>query len=343
MSPGDPHVKRRSLLKRRYVGNDIGKRLDKKTQRSMNGTMQDLNDLYYFVQVVDHGGFAAAGRALDMQKSKLSRRVALLEERLGVRLLNRSSRRFAVTEIGREYYDRCVAMLVQAEAADQVIAEVRAEPRGVVRISCPTGLLSFRFGALIARFMAANPAVEVHLEGTNRRVDVIAEGFDIAIRVRFPPLEPTDLVMRRLDESTQCLVASPTLVRQALASPADLHGVPSLDFAPARRDHRWELEHSGGQSAVLLHRPRLVTDDMAALRDAALAGVGVVQLPAMLIAGDVAAGRLVHVLPGWRPRAGIIHAVFPSRRGLLPSVRTLLDFLVDQCARQREQTDHLMG
>jgi len=304
--------------------------------------MQDLNDLYYFVQVVEHGGFAAAGRALDIQKSKLSRRVALLEERLGVRLLNRSSRRFSVTEIGREYYDRCVAMLVQAEAADQVIAEVRAEPRGVVRMSCPTGLLSFRFGALIARFMAANPAVEVHLEGTNRRVDVIAEGFDIAIRVRFPPLEPTDLVMRRLDESSQCLVASPELVPGALQSPADLNGLPSLDLGPPRRDHQWVLEHSDGQTAAVPHRPRLVTDDMAALRDGALSSVGVVQLPTMLIARDVTAGRLVRVLPDWRPRAGIIHAVFPSRRGLLPSVRSLLDFLADECAHQRQNVAGLM-
>ncbi|MGH6633203.1 MAG: LysR family transcriptional regulator, partial [Sphingopyxis sp.] len=161
--------------------------------------MQDLNDLYYFVQVVDHGGFAAAGRALGIQKSKLSRRVLLLEERLGVRLLNRSSRHFSVSEIGHEFYDRCAAMLVEAEAAEQIIAEVRAEPRGVVRIACPVALINFQFGALVARFMIDNPGVEIHLESTNRRVDLIAEGFDIAVRVRFPPLEPTDLVMRRLD------------------------------------------------------------------------------------------------------------------------------------------------
>ncbi|ASP62476.1 LysR family transcriptional regulator (plasmid) [Sinorhizobium meliloti] len=105
--------------------------------------MKDLNDLYYFVQVVDHGGYAAAARANDIQKSELSRRIQQLEERLGVRLLNRSSRRFSVTEIGREYYDRCVAMLVEAEAADQMIAQVRSEPRGIVRVSCPVALINF--------------------------------------------------------------------------------------------------------------------------------------------------------------------------------------------------------
>ncbi|MBI2738547.1 MAG: LysR family transcriptional regulator [Rhodospirillales bacterium] len=305
--------------------------------------MQDLNDLYYFVQVVDHGGFAAASRVLGMQKSKLSRRIQRLEERLGVRLLNRSSRRFSVTEIGREFHDRCVAMLVEAEAAEQVIAEMRAEPRGVIRVSCPVALVSSQVGALIARFMIENPAVEIHLESTNRRVDVIAEGFDVAIRVRFPPLEPTDLVMRRLDESTQCLVASPALVAASLGSPADLQGLPSLDLGPPRRDHQWQLERADGRTAAVIHHPRLVTDDMAALSEAAMAGVGVVQLPTMTVWQHIEAGRLVHVLPEWRPRAGIIHAVFPSRRGLLPSLRAFLDFLVRECSAQRQQAAQAMG
>lgn len=305
--------------------------------------MQDLNDLFYFVQVVDHGGFAAAGRALGIQKSKLSRRILLLEDRLSVRLLNRSSRRFSVTEIGREYYDRCAAVLVEAEGAEQVIAQARAEPRGVVRMSCPTALLSFQFGALVARFMAEYPAIEVHLEGTNRRVDVIAEGLDMAIRVRFPPLAPSDLVMRQLDESTQCLVASPALVAVPLSSPADLAGLPSLDLGPSQREHAWQLRHEDGRTAAVRHAPRLVTDDMTALRDAACAGVGVVQLPMMMIWEELTDGRLIEVVPGWHPPAGIVHATFASRRGLLPSVRALLDFLVRECAAQRIKADRSLS
>ncbi|MGH6633441.1 MAG: LysR substrate-binding domain-containing protein, partial [Sphingopyxis sp.] len=119
--------------------------------------------------------------------------------------------------------------------------------------------------------------------------------------------------------------------------PADLNRYPSLDLGPAHREHQWCLEHSGGQEALIPHRPRLVTDDMAALREAALAGVGIVQLPTMMIWEDIDAGRLVHVLPEWRPRSGIVHAVFSSRRGLLPSVRALLDFLADECAIQRSR------
>lgn len=304
--------------------------------------MRDLNDLYYFAAVVDHGGFAAAGRALGIQKSRLSRRVLLLEERLGVRLLNRSSRRFSVTDIGREFYGRCVAMIVEAEAAEQLVAEVRSEPRGVVRVSCPPALLSFQFGELIARFMMQHPGVEVLLESSNRRVDVIAEGFDLAIRVRFPPLDASDLVMRWLDESSQCLVASPALTTRGFQSPADLHGLPSLDLSRASRAHAWELLHADGQIATVPHAPRLITDDMPVLRTAAIAGAGLVQLPTIFIWDDIQAGRLIHVLPTWRPKAGIVHAVFPSRRGLLPSVRALVDFLAQECAIERARADAIV-
>lgn len=298
--------------------------------------MQDLNDLYLFVQAVDHGGFAAAARALGLQKSKVSRRIGLLEDRLGVRLIQRSTRRFSVTEIGQEYYRRCVAMLVEAEGAQTVIDQSRAEPCGIVRLSCPTGLLAFQFGELLGRFMALYPAVELHVESTNRRVDVIGEGFDLAIRVRPPPLAESELVMRRFDERTIRIVASPDLLKQrAITLPADLAGLPSLDFGPAGGEHRWRLTHADGSVAEVRHAPRLVTDDMAVLRDAALAGAGAARLPTLVVWDDLQAGRLATVLPDWRPSNEIVHAVFPSRRGLLPSVRALLDFLGDECAAQR--------
>lgn len=167
--------------------------------------MEDLNDLYYFAQVVDHGGFAPAGRALDMPKSKLSRRIAGLEERLGVRLIQRSTRHFSVTEIGQAYYRHCVAMLVEAEGAAELIERNRAEPQGIVRLSCPTALLNFWVGEMLARFMVQCPLVQLHIESTNRQVDLIQEGIDIALRVRFPPLESSDLVMKTLAHSTNVL------------------------------------------------------------------------------------------------------------------------------------------
>jgi DNA-binding transcriptional LysR family regulator len=297
--------------------------------------MQDLNDLYFFVQVVDHGGFAPAARALGLPKSRLSRRIALLEDRLGVRLIQRSTRRFTVTEIGHEYYRHCVAMLVEAEAAAEVIARSRAEPQGIVKVSCPPALLCFQVGNMIARYMTAHPRVAVHLESTSRRVDVIGEGFDLAIRVRFPPLEESDLVMRTLAPSTQRLLASPGLLA-GLSHPfavADLASLPSVDFAPPRREHQWHLEGPEDAAAILTHNPRLITDDMIQMRLAALAGIGMVQLPTMMIDKDLAAGTLVDVLPEWRPRSGIVHAVFGSRRGLLPAVRGLIDHLANEFAQ----------
>src|SRR5437867_7084325 len=299
--------------------------------------MQARSDLYYFGQVVEHQGFAPAGRALAMPKSKLSRRIALLEERLGVRLIHRSTRRFAVTEIGQEYYRHCLAMLVEANAAQEVIDRVSSEPQGTVRMSCPTALLDYQLGDVLARFMAAHPRVQVQLESTNRRVDVIGEGFDIAIRVRFPPLEDTDLVMKVLGESTQRLVASPGLLAMtglvAPLVPADLSSLPSLDEGPPHREHAWQLVGPNGASATVHHTPRLVSDDRLALRLAALQGVGVVQLPTMMVRHDLQQGLLVDLLPRWRARPGIVHAVFPSRRGLLPAVRDLIDFLALEFAK----------
>ncbi|AEF90831.1 transcriptional regulator, LysR family [Delftia sp. Cs1-4] len=293
--------------------------------------MKDLNDLYYYVQVVDHGGFAPAGRALGMPKSKLSRRIAQLEERLGTRLIQRSTRRFAVTEIGQTYYGHCKAMLVEADAADEAIALTHAEPRGIVRMTCPVALLDARIADMLAAFMAAYPRVEIHLEETNRRVDVVGEGIDVAIRVRPPPLEDSDLVMRMLAERGQCLVACPQLLTGGIPQvPADLAGLPSMDLGLPQHEHVWHLIGPDGTQAAIRHRPRLVTRGMLALRAAALAGVGVVQLPSMMVREQIACGELVHVIPGWAPRREIIHAVFASRRGLLPAVRALLDFLAER-------------
>ena len=294
--------------------------------------MRDLNNLYYFVQVVDHGGFAPAGRALGEPKSKLSRRVAQLEEELGVRLIHRSTRQFALTEVGEAFLRHCRAMLAEAEAAREVIERTRSEPQGLLRLSCPTALLDHQVGDMLARFMAANPRVQMHLVSTNRRMDVIREGLDVALRVRFPPLEDTELVLKVLGESTQRLVASPEFVSRygAIRTPADLADLPSLDQEVAGGDHVWELQAKDGAQARVRHQPVLVSDDRQAQRLAALRGVGGAGLPTMMVHDELAAGRLIDVLPDWRPRPAVVHAVFSSRRGLLPSVRGLLDFLADE-------------
>jgi DNA-binding transcriptional LysR family regulator len=293
--------------------------------------MRDLNDLYYYVQVVEHGGFAPAGRALGMPKSKLSRRIALLEERLRTRLIQRSTRSFVVTDAGQTYFAHCKAMLVEADAADEAIAVTHAEPCGVVRLTCPVTLLDAHVADMLAAFMVLHPQVQIHLEATNRRVDVVGEGVDIAIRVRPPPLADTDLVLRMLAESSQCLVASPALLQHGVPQmPADLAGLPSMDLGLPQHEHVWTLVGPDGAQAAIRHQPRLITRGMPALLAAALAGVGVVQLPTMVVREHFARSELVQLVPGWAPRRELIHAVFASRRGLLPAVRALLDFLAER-------------
>jgi DNA-binding transcriptional LysR family regulator len=301
-------------------------------------SMQDLNDLYYFAQSVEHGGFAPAGRALGMPKSKLSRRIAMLEERLGVRLIQRSTRQFAVTEIGRVYYEHCKAMLMQAEAAQEAIEVIQAEPRGTLRMTCPVALLQVHVGTILSEFMARHPLLTVHLEATNRRVDPVAEAIDLAIRVRPPPLQDSDLVIRVLAERSQCLVASPALAQAhgMPPAPAELSDWPSLAIGTPQQDHTWHLYGPDGVQATIHHRPRLVTGDMIALRNAAVAGVGVCQLPVMMVRDQLTDGSLVRLLPDWAPRREILHAVFPSRRGLLPGVRMLIDYLAERFEKMEE-------
>ncbi|MGB6104638.1 MAG: LysR family transcriptional regulator [Pusillimonas sp.] len=294
--------------------------------------MQDLNNLYYYVQIVDHKGLAPAGRALGLPKSTLSRRLSTLEDQLGVRLIQRSTRQFAVTEIGHSYYEHCKAMLIEAEAAQAVVEMTRAEPRGVVRISCPVALLQAHVGSMLADFMALHPRVTVQLDATNRRVDPVGEAIDIAIRVRPPPIQDSDLIMRVLSDRSQCLVASPALIERhgVPAAPADLADWPSLGLGQPQQTYSWTLFGPDAAQVVLHHTPRFITTDMTALRIAAMAGIGIVQLPTLMVCDQLAQGSLLRLIPDWAPRREIIHAVFSSRRGLMPSVRALIDYLAQR-------------
>ncbi|MBV4505647.1 LysR family transcriptional regulator [Pseudomonas sp. BW13M1] len=300
--------------------------------------MFDLNDLYLYAKVVEHGGFAPAGRILGLPKSRLSRRVAKLEERLGVRLIQRSTRQFQVTEVGLEYYRHCLGMLEQAVAAEDAVERNRAEPRGIVRLASSTALLDSRLAPMLARFMAQCPVVELLVKSYNRRVDVIGEGFDLVLSVQHQPLESSELVMRRLAPSRQCLVAAPGLLAEhgRPLSPEGLQVLPSLNWGANVQDASWMLVGPAGAEAAVRHRPRVVSDDLAVLREAALAGVGAVLLPEEAVRDDLAAGRLVHVLDDWAPREGEVVALFPSRRGLMPAVRKLIDYLADAFEQEQQ-------
>src|SRR5258706_3980185 len=176
--------------------------------------MHDLNDMYMFAKVIEHGGYSAASRALGIATSKLSRRVSELERRLGVHLVNRTTRSISLSDTGETFYRHCLAMVAEAEAAREAIERTRSAPQGLVRISCPVGLLLSDVGAILARFMADNPAVRLNLEATNRRVDVVEEGVELAVRVRLPPLEDSDLVVRPLGKSQMILLCSRWVISQ---------------------------------------------------------------------------------------------------------------------------------
>lgn len=296
--------------------------------------MLDLNALQYFVLVIDHGGFNPTARALGIPKSNLSRRIAMLEKRLGVRLIVRNTRNFKPTEVGMHYYQHCRAMLAAAAAAEESVAMASNEPSGLLRVTCPTALLEECVGRMVTEFMVQCPTVEVHLEAINRVVDVVAEGVDIALRVRVPPFQDSELVTRELSQRVQRLVASPELLKLygAPESPDDLARFPSAHHGKPMHDYSWSLHRADGASQTVRHSPRLVVNDLRMLRQAALKGVCVVQLPSAQVHADLAQHELVEVLPGWAPKTEVIHAVMPTRRGMLPATRSLIDFLAERFA-----------
>ena len=291
--------------------------------------VQDLNNLYYFAKVVDFGSYTAAAKALGLQTSKLSRRIATLETELGVRLINRTTRRLSLTEAGKTFHRHCLALIDEAQAARDAISQILASPQGLVRMSCPIGLLQAGLANILAHFLAKYPGVRIALDATNRRVDVVDEGLDIAIRVRRPPLEDSDLAMRAFRASEVVLVASPQLIARH-GEPQTLDAVarmPTLSMTGADDRSTWQFLDVNGDDVALTHSPRLCTDDLFTLRRAALDGVGAVLVPLLLVADDLERGTLARLLPSLNAHAGIIHAIFPSRRGMIPAVRALLDFL----------------
>jgi len=291
--------------------------------------MNDLADMYMFAKVIEFGGYSAASRALGIDTSKLSRRVAELEKRLGVHLLNRTTRSISLSDTGETFYRHCLSMVSEAEAAREAIEQTRSAPQGRVRISCPVGLLHSDVAPILARFLADNPAVRLSVDATNRRVDVVEEGFDVALRVRFPPLEDSELAVRPLAKASMLLVCSRWFIAQYghPTSAEDLSKLPTLSMSRPGSKFTWKLVADDGTEVEVAHVPRLATDDLATLRTAALEGIGIALLPDSLIRNDLADGTLVEVLPTLKTLPGIIHAVFPSRRGLIPAVRALVDAL----------------
>jgi DNA-binding transcriptional LysR family regulator len=288
--------------------------------------VRDLNDLQFFVAVVVNRGFSAASRVLGVPKSRVSRRIALLEERLGVRLLDRTTRGLGLTQVGQQVYEHAQAAVIEADAVEEIALRMQAEPRGLVRLSCPLGLQ----GAIadpLPGFLAVHPQLRVQCIATNRRVDLIHEGVDVAIRVRERLDTDADLQVKRIGVSRRILVASPNLLATAGVpmSPADLGNFPIL-HQDEQSSATWLLTTENGEARNVPVEPRLASGSFDILRAAARQGAGIKLLPARYCQDALANGALVRVLPEWSGTEGILHLVFASRRGMLPGVRAVIDF-----------------
>ena len=298
--------------------------------------MQDLNDMLYFTEIVAQGGFAAAGRTLNMPKSKLSRRLAGLEERLGVRLLQRTTRKLKLTEIGETYYRHCLGLREQADAAAQAIAQVQTAPRGTLRIACPITLAQSTLSTVLPLFMAKYPQVVVDMRVSNRAVDVVEEGFDVALRVRPTPEDSATLVVKRFGYSATLLVASRQYIQPGsnVDSLQDLQKLKTVAMAATDGKSSWPLVGPAGERYTHQHQPVCVVDDLLTLKNLVVAGCGMSVIPDYMCWDDLHSGRLVEVLPGWAPPQALFHAVFPTRRGMVPAVRVFLDFLAESVAQE---------
>jgi DNA-binding transcriptional LysR family regulator len=293
--------------------------------------MLDLNDFFLFVQVVDRGGFTAAGKTLRIPKSTLSHRLQQLESALGVRLLNRTSRRFGMTDAGEDFYRHAVEMLRAAEAAETTIRTRLSEPTGTLRCTAGAATMQFAMSDIITDFLVRYPKINIVAHALDRNVDIVGENYDVAIRAHSEPLPDSNLVQRTLAPAHWFLFAGADYLDRngAPESPKDLLKHPSLFMVRTGVDPVWKLRHSrqARDEVVVPLTPRLLSDDMVGLQEAAIKGLGVVALPGYVCRAAVRSGALRRVLPNWLAGASTLTALMPYRQGLLPSVRAFIDHL----------------
>ena len=294
--------------------------------------MEDLNDIYFFASVVRYGGFSAAARTIGVEKTRLSRRVSALERRLGVRLLQRTTRAIAPTEAGQRFFERCVATVEGAQAAHDSVAELREEPTGLVRLGSPVLLTQRCLAHVLPAYMKVHPRVSIFVEATDRTVNLIEERLDIAIRAQPVIEDVAELVAKTLGDSKRVLVVSPTFLDHhgRPDSPADVPKfatVASIDDI-FDRGARWNLTNLDNRAQQIELKPRLVTSDLRVRLQAAIRGIGIALLPEQVVSAPLKEGLIERVLPEWSGAKNILHLVYPTPRGMLPSVRSLIDYLM---------------
>ena len=296
--------------------------------------MDRLTSLEVFSKVVESGGFSAAGRRLNMSTTMVSNHVQALEDRLGARLLNRTTRKVSLTEVGRAYYDRCIQILADIEQADDVAGALQSTPRGTLRVYTATHIVQF-VAPVITEFLAAYPDVKVDLSMGERTIDLIEEGFDVAIRLTPPP--DSSLIVRGLATWRHVLCCSQAYVEK-LGRPEQLSELAErncLRHVNYPYDE-WRFVDRKGAPASVRVSGRLISNSGETLRRAALEGIGIVLAPGFLLHDDLESGRLVRLLPEYRPVEFSMNAVYPHRHHLSAKVRTFIDRLAYHAAEQQK-------
>jgi DNA-binding transcriptional LysR family regulator len=296
--------------------------------------MDRLTSLTVFVRVVDSGGFAAAARRLAMSTTMVSSHVQSLEDRLGARLLNRTTRKVSLTEVGRAYYERCTQILAELEEADRIAADLQSTPRGTLRLHTSTHIVRF-VGPVVAEFLALYPEARIELAMGERMVDLVEEGIDLAIRTTLPP--ESSLIVRRLTAWRHVLCCAPAYLaaREPPRRLADLAQHDCLRYAFYPFGDEWRFLGPDGEAAAVRVRGSLLTDSAEVLRIAAMSGRGVLLAPGFVIAEDLEAGRLVPILNSYQPVEFAINAVYPHRHHVSAKVRSFIDLLARRIVEQR--------
>ncbi|MEX3816277.1 LysR substrate-binding domain-containing protein [Paraburkholderia sp. BR13439] len=292
--------------------------------------MLDLNDLYYFSVVVEKRGFSAAAESIGVPKGTLSKRVSALEKTLGLRLANRTTRKFSLTEAGADFYAHCVRVMSEIHNAEQAARARLVEPVGRVRVTCATGIVRMALDQLLPAFMARHPRIDLDLMTSNRYVDLVDEGYDLALRSHTEPLQSSSLVARPVAQTRVILVAAPSYFPQGLpATPQQLEGVAGIQLARRDSANAWLLHADDRRTATVSYRARMYCNDAPFARLAAIAGIGVAALPSPLCRTDIEEGRLARVLADWHIPRGTLSLVFTSQRGMTPALRATIDFLAE--------------
>ncbi|WP_142848596.1 LysR family transcriptional regulator [Telmatospirillum sp. J64-1] len=293
--------------------------------------MDRATSMAVFVRVVEEGGFAAAARVLDMSRAMVSKHVAALEDRLGARLLNRTTRRLSLTEIGAAYYERCAELVAGMEEAERLVGAMHAEPRGLLKVNAPMSFGFLHLAPAVADYLAHYPQVRIDMTLNDRLVDVVEEGYDLAIRIG--ALKDSALVARRLAPSRLAVCASPDYLarRGEPGRPEELRGHDCLGYSLSSLRDSWVfLDPATGQEVQVPITGSLRANNGDALAEAAVRGLGIVLQPTFLVVEHLRQGRLKQILRGFPCRENAVYALYPPGRPVAAKLRSFIDFLVER-------------